>query len=141
MPHLLRVSIVAVFSCVWIISFSATEVSADIYTDAYEGSLTKGPDYESSNRTEPRTRKLFRGIGNITLCLGEIPVHAFREARATSPVTGTFVGTWRGTIKAGKRFGIGWRELVTFMVPNVRLNGTTDWEPLIEPEIVFMDAL
>jgi hypothetical protein len=48
------------------------------------------------------------------MAVGEIPSGAFREAYATSPVTGTVVGGAHGAVTAVKRIGIGFFEIVTF---------------------------
>lgn len=76
-------------------------------------STTTGPMYED-NGNERRSRKLMRGIANVTLAVGEIPAGAFHEAYATSPVTGTIVGGANGVVTAVKRFGIGLFEIATF---------------------------
>lgn len=81
--------------------------------DPNEPSTTTGPMFED-NENEQRSRKLMRGIANVTLALGEIPAGAFREAYATSPVTGAVVGGAHGAVTAVKRFGIGLFEIATF---------------------------
>lgn len=84
--------------------------------DPSEISPTTGPLYER-NCNELRSRKLFRGIANVTLALGEIPAGAFREAYATSPVTGTVVGGANGVVTAVRRIGLGVFEIMTFPFP------------------------
>lgn len=76
-------------------------------------STTTGPMY-ADNSNEWRSRKLMRGIANVTLAVGEIPAGAFHEAYATSPVTGAVVGGANGVVTAVKRVGVGLFEIVTF---------------------------
>lgn len=78
-----------------------------------EPSPTQGPHYDN-NSNEWRSRKLMRGITNVTMAVGEIPAGAFREAYATSPVTGAVVGGAHGAVTAVKRIGIGFYEILTF---------------------------
>jgi putative exosortase-associated protein (TIGR04073 family) len=79
-------------------------------------STTTGPYYDN-NCNERRSRKLFRGIANVTMAVGEIPAGAFREAYATSPVTGAVVGGVHGVFVAAQRIGIGLFEIATFPIP------------------------
>lgn len=100
-----------------------------------EASTTKGPFYEHSEN-ELRSRKLFRGIANIGLCVAEVPNQAFREAYRTSPITGTVVGAGKGVWKGLKRLAIGTWEVATFYAPM-----KNNYEPYIQPEVVFMEDL
>jgi len=94
-------------------------------------STTKGPLYEQST-AELRARKLARGAANIFLCVAEIPNQMFREAYATTPVTGAIVGAGKGVLKGGKRFLIGLWEVATFYNP-----GANHYQPIVQPEVVF----
>ena len=81
-----------------------------------------------------RARKLARGFANVILSVSEIPNQAFREAYRTSPVTGGVVGAGKGVVKGAKRFVIGFWEMATFYLPM-----KSNYKPIIEPEIVFME--
>ena len=98
-------------------------------------STTKGPFYYQSEN-ELRARKLSRGLANVFLCVGEIPNQMFREAYATTPVTGVVVGAFKGTWRGAKRFAIGTWEVLTFYHP-----ATNHYQPFIEPEVVFQEYL
>jgi putative exosortase-associated protein (TIGR04073 family) len=98
-------------------------------------SMTKGPFYDESS-AELKARKLARGFCNVTMCLAEIPNGMFQEAYRTSPVTGSVIGFGKGLVKGSKRFAIGLWEMVTFYSP-----GRTNYEPYIEPEVIFQDYL
>lgn len=98
-------------------------------------STTKGPYYYQSEN-ELRARKLSRGLGNVFLCVGEVPNQMFREAYATSPVTGVVVGAFKGVWQGAKRFAIGTWETFTFYHP-----GKNNYQPYIEPEVVFGEYL
>jgi putative exosortase-associated protein (TIGR04073 family) len=97
------------------------------------GSRTKGPYYHLSEN-ELRARKLARGIANVGLCVAEIPNQAFQEAYRTSPVSGAVVGMGKGLWKGIKRLAIGTWEIATFYIP-----GANNYQPYIEPEVVFME--
>jgi putative exosortase-associated protein (TIGR04073 family) len=103
--------------------------------DELSPSTTKGPYYDHSEN-ELRTRKFFRGLANVGLCVAEIPNQAFREAHKTSPVTGVVVGTAKGVWKGAKRLVIGVWEMATFYAPM-----KNKYQPYIEPEVVFMEDL
>ncbi len=96
---------------------------------------TQGPYYAHSEN-ELRARKLARGFANIFLCVGEIPNQMFQEAYRTSPISGSVVGLGRGVIKGAKRLAIGTWEVATFYLP-----GRTQYQPYIEPEVVFQEYL
>jgi putative exosortase-associated protein (TIGR04073 family) len=98
-------------------------------------SVTKGPYYDQST-SERATRKLVRGIANVTLCVAEIPNQMFQEAYRTSPITGSVVGAWNGLVKGSQRLVIGLWEVATFYHP-----GKNNYQPYIDPEIVFMEYL
>ncbi len=100
-----------------------------------EPSTTRGPYYYYSEN-ELRTRKFFRGAGNVVLCVAEVPNQMFLEAYRTSPVTGIVVGAGKGVVRGGKRFMIGWLEMFTFYHP-----GKNHYQPIIQPEVVFMDYI
>lgn len=99
------------------------------------GSTTKGPYYYDSVG-ELRARKLARGVANIVLCVGEIPNQMLIEAYRTSPVSGGFMGIFKGAWKGMKRFAIGLWEVSTFYFP-----GANYYQPYIEPEVVFQEHL
>lgn len=103
--------------------------------DSITPSTTKGPYYHMSEN-ELRARKFFRGLGNVGLCVGEIPNQMFQQAYRTSPVTGIFVGAGKGLVKGGKRLVIGAWEMLTFFHP-----GKNYYQPYIEPEVVFQEYL
>ena len=94
-------------------------------------STTKGPLYAQST-AELRARKLARGAANVFLCVAEVPNQMFREAYATSPVTGCIVGAAKGAVKGGERFLIGLWEIATFYNP-----GANHYQPVVQPEVVF----
>lgn len=98
-------------------------------------SSTKGPFYYQSTG-ELRMRKLARGFANVGLCVAEIPNQMFQEAYRKSPVTGIFTGAGKGLVKGGKRLMIGVWEVFTFYIP-----GKTNYQPYIEPEVVFQEYL
>ena len=98
-------------------------------------STTKGPYYAFSEN-ELRTRKLMRGVVNMGLSIAEIPNQAFQEAYKTSPVSGAIVGAGKGVWKGLKRLVIGAWEIATFYAPM-----KNNYEPYIEPEVVFMEYL
>lgn len=100
----------------------------------YESS-TKGPYYYQSE-SELKAHKLARGLANVTLCVAEIPNQMFREAYRTSPVSGGFVGIFKGVAKGSKRLAIGTWEILTFYFP-----GNNHYQPYIEPEVVFGEYL
>lgn len=109
------------------------DLDSDVQYDVDTGSRTKGPYYGLSEN-ELRARKLARGVANVGLCVAEIPNQAFQEAYRTSPITGTVVGAGKGLWKGIKRLAIGTWEIATFYVP-----GANNYEPYIEPEVVFME--
>jgi putative exosortase-associated protein (TIGR04073 family) len=96
-------------------------------------STTKGPYYHQSE-AEQRCRKMFRGFANIFFSIAEIPNQMFREAYSTSPVCGATVGAFKGVGKGAQRIVVGLIEVVTFFHPLGK-----NYEPIIEPEVVFMD--
>ncbi|MCE5229150.1 exosortase system-associated protein, TIGR04073 family [bacterium] len=100
-----------------------------------EPSNTKGPFYGQSE-AELRARKFARGLANVVLCPAEIPNQIFQEAYKTSPVTGIVVGFFKGIAKGGSRLAIGTWEIFTFYFP-----GTNNYQPYIEPEVVFQEYL
>jgi putative exosortase-associated protein (TIGR04073 family) len=106
----------------------APEPTGDVYA-----STTKGP-YYSQNLYELKARKFMRGVANVTLCPAEIPNQMFREAYKSSPGSGAFVGIFKGIWKGTQRFAIGTWEIVTFYYP-----GNNNYQPFIQPEVVFMD--
>ena len=124
----------AVF-CGVLATFSVSEAAASAQSpdEPFYASRTKGPFYAQSG-VELRARKLARGVANVGLGWAEIPNHAFREAARTSPITGAVVGAGKGLYKGLKRTLIGAWEIVTFYSP-----GVTNFEPYIEPEVVFME--
>ncbi len=99
------------------------------------GSTTKGPFYYQSEN-ELRARKLARGVANVCLAVGEVPNQMFQEAYSTSPITGSVVGLGKGVVKGAKRLVFGVWEVATFFVP-----GSRDYEPYVEPEVVFQEYL
>lgn len=109
-----------------------TGVAQDGYQAA---STTKGPFY-SQSEAELRSRKLCRGLANVFLCVAEIPNQMFRQAYETSPVTGSVVGAWEGVKKGGKRLAVGTWEVLTFFHPT-----KNHYQPIVEPEVVFMEYL
>lgn len=96
-------------------------------------SSTKGPFYYH-NEYELRCRKLARGLANVVLCPAEVPNQMFREAYKSSPIGGAVVGACKGVYKGFKRLAIGTWEVVTFYYP-----ANNNYQPFIEPEIVFME--
>jgi len=135
----------------WAVCVQATEVTAPVKVtpvipalppDAtapreagYYNSTTKGPYYDRSLH-ELKARKLARGVANVTLCVAEIPNQMFQEAYKTSPVSGGVVGIWYGVKKGSARFAIGLWEIATFYHP-----GRNNYQPYIEPEVVFGEYL
>lgn len=98
-------------------------------------STTKGPFYDASEN-ELRGRKLARGLGNVFLCVAEVPNQAFQEAYRTSPIVGFVAGAGKGVWKGVKRLAIGTWEVTTFYFP-----GKNNYQPYIQPEVVFQEYL
>jgi putative exosortase-associated protein (TIGR04073 family) len=117
------------------LAMAAGEADLLIATDEMSvvPSSTKGPYYGQSEG-EKRFRKLIRGFANVTLCIAEVPNQAFQQAYRTSPVTGFVIGAWKGFIKGGKRFLVGWWEMFTFYHPT-----GNQYEPIIQPEVIFQE--
>jgi putative exosortase-associated protein (TIGR04073 family) len=103
--------------------------------DSLTPSTTKGPFYHVSEN-ELRSRKFFRGLGNVFLAVGEVPNQMFLESYRTSPVTGMVVGAGKGLWMGAKRIMVGSWEIVTFFHP-----GKNHYQPYIQPEVVFQDYL
>ena len=97
-------------------------------------STTKGPYYHQSV-SERRGRKMSRGLANVLFSIAEVPNQMFREAYATSPVCGATVGVFKGVERGAQRLVVGFIEIVTFFHPLGK-----NYEPIIEPEVVLMDA-
>lgn len=110
--------------------------AGDSVADGYQvASSTKGP-YYSHSEAELRSRKLCRGLANIALSVAEIPNQMFQQAYETSPITGSVVGAWKGVKKGGTRLVVGTWEVLTFFHP-----AKNHYEPIVEPEVVFMEYL
>ena len=78
----------------------------------------------------PLTRKLGRGLANVTLGLVEIPATMIETGRVHGQTAGFFVGTLKGVCRAVVREGAGIIDTVTFPFPGPM----PDYEPLISPE-------
>jgi putative exosortase-associated protein (TIGR04073 family) len=111
--------------------------SPRVSVDPNVRSTTTGPYYDN-NCNELRSRKLMRGVANVTLAVGEIPAGAFREAYATSPVTGAVVGGFHGALVAVQRIGIGLFEIVTFPLP---LNQQRTGESVLPPDFPGVEPI
>ena len=57
--------------------------------------------------TELQARKLARGVANVVLCPAEVPNQMFREAYQSSPISGSFVGFFKGVVKAASAWRSG----------------------------------
>lgn len=117
--------------------FLVAAMSQSAYAD-------KGPLYGHTKATKA-TKKLWRGLGNVTFGWVEIPWNIHKNIQDLDPFTGTFVGIYEGGKKGLSRTVAGVSEIATFPFPRslpVPIGGLAtqkDYSPVITPEFVLQD--
>lgn len=98
-----------------------------------DGWSREGPYYQTSLAAR-MTRKLVRGLANTAFGWCEIPRNIHYSIEDLDPLTGTAVGTVRGTGQALVRTAWGIWEVVTFPIPI-----PAEYRNMVEPEFVWQD--
>lgn len=102
----------------------------------------QGPLYGHTRSTKV-TKKLWRGVGNVTFGWVEVPWSIHKSIQDLDPFTGTFVGFAKGSKKGFSRTVAGVSEIVTFpfssTVPLPFLSMQRDFSPVYTPEFVLQD--
>ena len=98
-----------------------------------DGWARQGPYYESSVMARI-TRKLLRGVGNVTFGWCEIPRNIHISIEDLDPFTGTIVGTFKGVGHAVVRTSWGVWEVVTFPIPV-----PSEYRNVVQPEFIWQD--
>lgn len=111
----------------------AAAVFATIVMLVSDGWSREGPLY-STSLTARMTRKLVRGVGNVAFGWCEIPRNIHMSIEDLDPLTGTIVGTVRGTGQAAVRTGWGVWEVATFPIPI-----PSEYRNKVWPEFIWQD--
>lgn len=90
--------------------------------------------YNDSAEVNKMMTKLGRGVANLLTGWMEVPKQMSRSIRQTDPVTGTFIGLFRGFGWTWARTFAGAYEIITFPFPAPK-----DYKSLIEPPYIVTD--